>query len=264
MKTLGRNKNNQLHEAATNTNNKQVIAVVSLLLFLGVASYNLLTLNNFLTVYINSDLLSGSASDNSSQPAAVLPSLDNTNNNNNVDPNNDFVWSRYCKKGQSPCIALLSAAHRGGITSKVDPKNPVNKRQPSESEVLVGAENQARRILMRQGYCAMHGCDVIIDYNNYSKNRTMWLSDHGKHKVGQMPPHWNKVAALKRWLPHFDGIVQMDMDTTWVDFNTSIYDLYNSTSSIYFNGGVGLIMVKRMDISHCIVDSWWYHGTSRE
>ena len=129
--------------------------------------------------------------------------------------------------------------------------------------VSVASNIQAERVLMREGYCAMYGCDVIIDYNDYSSNRSMWLSNHGKHKVGQMPPHWNKVAALQRWLPHFDAILQLDMDTTWVDFGTNVYDLYNSTSSIFFNGQVGLIMIKRMEISHCAVDSWWYYGTNR-
>lgn len=181
---------------------------------------------------------------------------------NNKDPSDDFVWSRYCKKGKSPCIALLSAAHHGGVISKIDPKNPTVERTPPKPDVLLASNIQAKRILMREGYCAMYGCDVVIDYNDYRGNRTMWLSDHGKHKVGRMPPHWNKVAALQRWLPHFDAILQLDMDTTWVDFNTNVYDLYNSTSSIYVNRGVGLIMIKRMDISHCIVDSWWYHGTS--
>jgi hypothetical protein len=96
-----------------------------------------------------------------------------------------------------------------------------------------GSDMLSKRILARHGLCAMYGCDVIIDYNDYTKNRTMWLSDHGKHKVGPMPPHWNKVAALQRWLPHFDGILQMDMDTIWVDFNTSVYDLFDATSTFW-------------------------------
>lgn len=79
---------------------------------------------------------------------------------------------------------------------------------------------------MRHGYCAIHQCDVIIDFNDYRQNRTMWLAANGKNKIGPMPPHWNKVASLQRWLPHYDdGILQMDMDSTWIDFNQSVYSI---------------------------------------
>jgi hypothetical protein len=101
-------------------------------------------------------------------------------------------------------------------------------------------------------------------------HRLQWLhpkphnvvSDSGKHKVGQMPPHWNKVAALRRWLQHYDGILQMDMDATWISFNHSVYDLYRDTRNIFAAwGGPELVMIKNVEMSHCVVDSWWYHGT---
>lgn len=175
-------------------------------------------------------------------------------------PYNDFTWGKYCKD-KSPCIALLSASNHEGIISKIDQRTLTNKHIP-KSEANKAEDSLRNRILVRHGYCAIHGCDVIVDYNDYTKNRTMWLSDHGKHKVGPMPPHWNKVASLQRWLPHFDAILQMDMDTVWVDFNTSVYELYESTPTVFFNGSPELVLVRRGEISNCIVDSWWYYGTS--
>lgn len=172
-----------------------------------------------------------------------------------VIPDTDFIRHRYCKD-KSPCIALLSASRHEGIGSEIDQRT-LKKR--------VGAQNQTNhknRILVREGYCAIHGCDVIVDFNDYHKTRSMWLSDYGKHKVGQMPPHWNKVAALQRWLPHYDGILQMDMDSTWISFNDSVYDLFHDTSTIYTSGTPELILFKRGEVSQCVVDSWWYYGTS--
>ncbi|KAL7530109.1 hypothetical protein ACHAWF_003245 [Thalassiosira exigua] len=174
----------------------------------------------------------------------------------------DYTWSRYCKSSKlSPCIAILSAAHHGGVASTIDQKT-LSVRNSQNVQFAEAATNSLQqRILLREAYCAIHSCDIIIDYNNYHKHRTMWLSDHGKHKRGGMPPHWNKVAAIQRWLPHFDGVLLMDMDTVWVDFNTSVYDLFNATTTIYSNGDPELVMFKRGEMSRCIVDKWWYHGT---
>ena len=172
----------------------------------------------------------------------------------------DFTWSRYCENG-SPCIALLSAADHDGIVSKIDQYTlrKQTKRYETRQEAKVDLR---RRVLVREALCAIYKCDVIMDYNDYHANKTMWLSDHGKYKVGQMPPHWNKVAALKRWLPHYDGILLMDADSVWVDFGTNVYDLYDSTSTLLFNKAPELIMIKRGEISRCVVDSWWYYGTA--
>ena len=176
----------------------------------------------------------------------------------NDAPYSDFIRHRYCK-GKSPCIALLSASHHQGIGSEIDQRSLKQKTVSHQDQT-----NIKNRILVRDGYCAIHGCDVIVDFNDYHKNRSisMWLSDFGKHKVGQMPPHWNKVAALQRWLPHYDGILQMDMDSTWVLFNESVYDLFDDTSTVYTVGSPELLLFKKGDMSHCIVDSWWYYGTS--
>lgn len=53
------------------------------------------------------------------------------------------------------------------------------------------------------------------------------VQNHGEGKVGKMPPHWNKVAFIKRWLSYnaiFDAVVwlDIDMDTVLVDFKTSV------------------------------------------
>ena len=122
----------------------------------------------------------------------------------------DYIWSRYCKLN-SPCIALLSASHHEGINSLVDPRTLL-KSAIYDSDVKnkkKAATSLNNRILVREGYCAIYNCDVIIDFNAYNTNQTMWLSDHGKHKVGPMPPHWNKVAAIRRWLPLFDAVLWM-------------------------------------------------------
>lgn len=215
--------------------------------------------NLFLLMGVMRDFsYNNSNSVNSSSSNMMAQSVQNEiNSNKGQDPFNDYVWSQYCK-GKRPCVALLSAAHHGGIKSLIDPRT-LARRDPAPS---IESDNQRMRILVREGYCAIYGCDVIIDYNDYARNRTMWLSNHGTHKIGAMPPHWNKVAALQRWLPHFDAVVQMDMDQTWVDFNTSVYDLYDSTSTIYHKGSPELIMIKNVEKSHCVVDSWWYYGTS--
>eukprot|EP00804_Cyclotella_cryptica_P017219 CCRYP_013148-RA/>CCRYP_013148-RA protein AED:0.37 eAED:-0.88 QI:0/0/0/0.5/1/1/2/0/278 len=191
-------------------------------------------------------------------PSVALDSNDITStpiHTRKEGPFSDYVWGRYCKAG-SPCIALLSAAEHGSILSRIDP------RTLKERSVADGEESLRNRILAREAYCAVHGCDTIIDYNDYHKNRTMWLSDHGNYRVGPMPPHWKKVVALQRWLPLFDGIILLDMDTVLVDFNTSVYDMYNSTASVMTNGNVGFVIFRRGEMSNCVVDSWWYYGTS--
>ena len=128
----------------------------------------------------------------------------------------DYTWSRYCR-ATSPCIALLSASHHNGISSTINQKTLMTNTQVKSTKETAAKETSLKhRILLREGYCAIYGCDVIIDYNNYNANQTMWLSDYGKHKVGPMPPHWNKVAAIQRWLPHFDAVVWMDMDIVWL------------------------------------------------
>jgi len=170
----------------------------------------------------------------------------------------DYKLGSYCK-GRTPCIALLSASDHDGVSSSVDQQTLQKyNRQPN----AMAHESLNNRILLREGYCAIYQCDSIIDFNHYNRNKTMWLSKRGGHEVGPIPPHWNKVSALKRWLPHYDGILLMDMDTTWVDFNSSIYDLYNVTKSIYSNGNPELIMIRRSEVSNFIVDTWWYYGTS--
>mmetsp|Transcript_8602 Transcript_8602/g.14944 ORF Transcript_8602/g.14944 Transcript_8602/m.14944 type:complete len:445 (+) Transcript_8602:126-1460(+) len=173
----------------------------------------------------------------------------------------DFMWSKYCKADQVPCIALLSASHHGGIVSKVDPRSLLKRHSNNDDQAQI---NLRRRILVREAYCAIHLCDVIIDYNQYHENETMWLADHGKGKVGQMPPHWNKVASLKRWLSYgiFDAVLLLDMDTVIVDFDTSIYSMYESTPTVRFPGNPAYMLFRRGDVSRCIVDSWWYFGTS--
>lgn len=171
----------------------------------------------------------------------------------------DYVWRRFCKPGPSPCIAILSASHHGGVRSTID-------QETLSSVQSRGASTDARsslrqRILLREAYCVIHGCDVVVDFNDYHENRTMWLSDHGGHRTGPMPPHWNKVAAIRRWLPRFDAVVLMDMDAVWVDFNLSVHELFNATSTIYSNGNPELVLFKREEVSQCIVETWWYYGT---
>lgn len=198
---------------------------------------------------------SPSDSASSSSLGSTSKKTESTNTAPPEDPDNDFIRKSYCNS-RSPCIALLSASHHGGITSLIDPKTLSKRSTPHLDTSILH-----KRILVREGYCAIHQCDVIIDFNDYTKNRTMWLSDSGKHKIGQMPPHWNKVAALRRWLPHYDGILQMDMDSTWISFNHSVYDLFHDTSNVFSNGGPELVMFKTVEMSHCVVDSWWFHGT---
>jgi hypothetical protein len=73
---------------------------------------------------------------------------------------------------------------------------------------------------------------------------------------------YSLLTALRRWLQHYDGILQMDMDVTWISFNHSVYDLYRNTCNIFAaSGGPELVMIKNVEMSHCVVDSWWYHGT---
>ena len=133
----------------------------------------------------------------------------NTMMNNPVlkTPFGDYIWSRYCKEN-SPCIALLSASRHEGINSLIDPRTLLNRNVNAKNN-RNATTSLNNRILLREGYCAIYNCDVIIDFNAYNENETMWLSDHGKHKVGKMPPHWNKVAAIRRWLPHFDAVLWM-------------------------------------------------------
>ena len=178
-------------------------------------------------------------------------------------PFSNYSWSQYCRN-KKPCIALPSASHHGGINSVIDPQSLCIKTINDASDIEKASAVLESRILLRHGYCSMHSCDVIIDYNQYHQHRTMWLSDHGKYKVGPMPPHWSKVAALKRWLPHFDAVLPIDMDPTWVDFNISVYDLLKTTSTIFtdIEGGTAIALFKRGEMTHCIVDSWWYYGTS--
>ncbi|KAL7539390.1 hypothetical protein ACHAWF_006395 [Thalassiosira exigua] len=172
---------------------------------------------------------------------------------------NDFTWSRYCKAGQAPCIAILSATHHGGIVSTIDPRTLKNRINPDNS----AQDHLRRRILVREAYCAIHSCDVIIDYNDYTKNKTMWLQDHGKGKVGKMPPHWNKVASIKRWLSYdiFDAVVWLDMDTVLTDFATSLRSMYDSTPNVRFPGQPQFIFLRQGEVTRCVVDSWWYFGT---
>lgn len=44
------------------------------------------------------------------------------------DPDNDFIRKSYCN-GKSPCIALLSASHHGGITSLINART-LSKQSP--------------------------------------------------------------------------------------------------------------------------------------
>ena len=188
-----------------------------------------------------------------------FPGIQRSHNPTNIvgSPYDDFIRSKYCID-KSPCIAMLSASNHQGIRSEVNQVTLAKHSISDQDSSII-----QKRILVREGYCAIYFCDVIIDFNKYNENRTMWLSDSGKHKVGPMPPHWNKVAALQRWFPHYDGILLMDMDSTWISFNHSIYDLYDETVTINYNGGgPELVMFKKHQISWAIVDSWWFFGTS--
>lgn len=209
--------------------------------------------NIFYTIGLQTGL-----AEKSPQANLWLPGIESSPNPTDIArPYDDFIRSKYCKV-RSPCIAMLSASNHQGIKSEVNQvtlaKHSIADQDPSVLQ---------KRILVREGYCAIHLCDVIIDFNRYNENRTMWLSDSGKHKIGTMPPHWNKVAALQRWFPHYDGILLMDMDSTWISFNHSVYDLYDETVTIHYNGGgPELVMFKKHQISWAIVDSWWFFGTS--
>lgn len=74
-------------------------------------------------------------------------------------------------------------------------------------------------------YCKLHKCDVIVDYNDYHAKREMQLRVKAKVTEGPMPPHWKKVATLRRWLPHYDAVMLIDMDVILVDWSLDVYDL---------------------------------------
>ena len=178
-----------------------------------------------------------------------------------IEGYDDHLRVRRCKHDGTACVALLSAAHHGGLGSQVSPRHIGKIKQQhefSEESKL----NLRRRILLRVGYCTLYDCDVIIDYNQYNANRTMWLSNHGHHQIKPMPPHFNKVASLRRWLPHYDAVVLLDMDTIWVDFSMDVRHIVQNTPTIRSHGNaVGWLLFKRCTISYEVAEAWYYWGT---
>lgn len=173
----------------------------------------------------------------------------------------EYDRQSYCA-GRRPCIALLSTTNRAGVVSPIDPRTLTSRgglHYNNESSL-----NLRRRVLVRNAYCAAYHCDVIVDYTDYSLNRTMWLSNHGKHRVGPMPPHWNKVAGIKRWLDYgiYDAVVLLDMDSVLHDFSTNIYDILDDTKGMRYPGNPSFVMFRHGDVSRCVVDNWWSFGTS--
>ena len=79
-----------------------------------------------------------------------------------------------------------------------------------------------------------------------------------------MPPHWNKVASIKRWLDYgiYDAVIWLDIDTIFNDFSTNIYDIFDDTEGVRHQGNPAFILFRHGDVSRCVVDNWWSFGTS--
>eukprot|EP00038_Savillea_parva_P012058 m.201940 g.201940 ORF g.201940 m.201940 type:complete len:481 (+) comp21637_c0_seq1:239-1681(+) len=188
----------------------------------------------------------------------------------NNDPFDDFERTSYCRdRGTEPCIAVLSAFHRGcSLTTEVQQRSLQWKSTPASeltadcSDTLLGT-----RMLARHAYCRVHGCDVIFDYNQYNKKRVMPLLAQGRVQHGRMPPHWNKVASLRRWLQHYDAVLLVDMDIVIVDWAFDIKSMLASMSDEQgvCAPGIGQAqfqLFKANAWGHTTADIWWFYGTS--
>eukprot|EP00667_Euglena_gracilis_P014566 EG_transcript_15099 len=104
-------------------------------------------------------------------------------------------------------------------------------------------------------YAALHGYRFILDTSPRTHERT---------------PHWSRVLVLQRYLPHFDWILYLDIDTMMV--NASI-TLEHFLLSPYVTPNVHLILsegdhvnsggffLRRSSWSMHFLRDWWQYGT---
>lgn len=123
------------------------------------------------------------------------------NSNKSIDATTSYLFPSHTRRVKStrPKIAVISIAIK--------------------NETL-GADNTTRRSIMHQysfwnklQYCKLHNYDFILE---------------GEDSVdASRPPHWSKLRVLRKWLPFYDWIVYMDLDTLFTDFEFEFENLVN-------------------------------------
>ena len=199
------------------------------------------------------------------EPESTNPSAEQDRD----EPYGNYARTRYCDRtrvGQL-CIAVLSVSHHEcTILSQIDQrtlKRQTAERHESHTSDCGGTPIEAR-VMARHAYCKLHKCDVIIDYNDYHAKLEMQLTVNAKE--GPMPPHWKKVAALRRWLPHYDAVLLLDMDMIVVEWSFSVYELLagitGDQGALFPAMFSGFVLCKASRWGFRLVDAWWWYGTA--
>ncbi|CAN0149554.1 unnamed protein product, partial [Ectocarpus fasciculatus] len=64
-------------------------------------------------------------------------------------------------------------------------------------------------------YANTHGYDLIIDSRNHVDGMGFYIDENG-HRGGTNV-HFNKPYLIRKWLPHYDWVLWLDMDALVVD-----------------------------------------------
>ncbi|CAM9637775.1 unnamed protein product, partial [Discosporangium mesarthrocarpum] len=70
-------------------------------------------------------------------------------------------------------------------------------------------------------YARTHNYDLIIDSRNHVEGMGFYVNGETGER-GDTNVHFNKPYLIRKWLPHYDWLLWLDMDTLVVDFGKKI------------------------------------------
>ncbi len=93
--------------------------------------------------------------------------------------------------------------------------NSVLLTQDRRGSSFEGARVWGEHVANKECYCKLHGYDFILD----SRHHVEGMSYAGKeiNEEKGITVHYNKPFLIRKWLPHYDWILWLDMDAFIVD-----------------------------------------------
>ncbi|CAM9339605.1 unnamed protein product, partial [Phaeothamnion confervicola] len=116
-------------------------------------------------------------------------------------------------------------------------------------------------------YARRHGYDLIVDYRNHVDGMGFYV-DPATGERGPTNVHFNKPWLLRKWLPHYDWVLWLDLDTLVLDMERPIETFIDALGpenhillpqeqmSVYFFSAYALLL-RNSPEALAMVDDWF-------
>lgn len=149
-------------------------------------------------------------------------------------------------------IALLTVSPKNGYSS-VHPRTLAKTNHNFDLNGLKYA---------RQKYCEKWHCTSLWTHEQPAKHKTALVRTAAGMERLQMPPYYNKMILLKKYVPHYDYVVFLDADIVVTDFDFNITEfVLDNQHGIAFSVAVN-VFSKHSYRSRRLLDLWYHSAIS--